>query len=225
MVRAWGDAHPSRDEQWAAKRASLVREASQAFRQKGFHATTMDDIASSLAVSKGALYRYINSKHDVLYECYLGAEKLGDEALLIANHTTGNGRNKLTAFLNHFIKNYVTTSVAGGVTAGLDALLPKHRLEIVAGRDRIERSVRSLIQGGIDDGSLRAIDPKLSVFAIMGSINWIPSWFSSSGDLSGEQIAHGLVDFFVNGLKPAPALSTPLASGSLDSATVREADA
>ena len=59
----------------------------------------------------------------------------------------------------------------------------------MAGRNRFDRRFRALIANGVEDGSIRKVDPKLTVFFFMGSVNWMTRWFRPDGSYSGQEIA------------------------------------
>lgn len=204
MSNTWGFQKPSREELREKKRAAVIQEAARAFRQKGFRATSMEDIATTLGVTKGALYRYVHDKHEVLFECFRIAQHMSDAALLAAQSHQGSGLAKLQVFFRSFIESFVSQAIAGTIMSDLDELKPEHRIEIVRGRDRIDHGLRQLITEGIADGSIRACRPKLAVFGLMGAVNWIPTWYAPEGEFKPDEIAAMMTDLFVNGLS-APA--------------------
>ena len=77
----WRDALPSREDLQKLKKAALIREAGRAFKAKGFHQTSLDEVAEALNVTKAALYYYVKGKRELLYETQAMALDLGDQAL------------------------------------------------------------------------------------------------------------------------------------------------
>ncbi len=203
----WSKAElPTKNELHSAKRTALIREAAMAFRSKGFYATTMEDIATALGVTKGALYRYVENKQEILFECFKASNVLGDAALELARWTPGQGLDKLRTFVMYFVEKYIEENTAGGAMVDIDALFPEQRAEIIAGRDRVDAGLRKIVLEGIQDGSIVARDEKLTVFTIMGSINWIPSWYSSGGPHRPKEIAEVIADIFTRGLRESAKL-------------------
>lgn len=200
-MAAWNDVKLSKDQIRQRKKEALIGQAASEFRKRGYHATSMDDIAAALGVTKGALYRYVKSKDEVLYECFKHSNRIGDAALDLAQSTEGRAADKLTRFLREFIRNYLDSNLAGGAMVEIDALLPDQRREVVAGRDRIGRHLRELIEEGVADGSISTESPKLMIFTFMGAINWIPSWFSPEGELDSQQIADQVTRILMDGIK------------------------
>jgi AcrR family transcriptional regulator len=204
MSKQWSDLGlPTANEQRTAKRDALIRQAAQAFTARGFHATSMEDIATALGVTKGALYRYVKSKQEILFECFMASNRIGDDALAQAQAAKGSGLDKLRLFITRFTEKYLETNTAGGAMVDIDALFPEQKQAVVAARDRIDRALRALIKEGINDGSIVARDAKLTELTVMGSINWIPSWYSPAGDWSPRLIAETMADIFTRGLKQA----------------------
>ena len=197
----WGKEFPSKEELRSKKRSILLTSAALEFRTKGYHATTMDGIAAAIGVSKAALYRYIKSKDEVLYECFKNSEKIALRALVEARAHSVRADEQLRCFLVTFISSYLDSDLASGAMIEIDALTPEQRADVVAGRDRIDNELLSIIKTGMNEGSIALQDPKLVVLAIMGSVNWIPSWFRKDGLLSADELAEHFANILVDGVR------------------------
>jgi TetR/AcrR family transcriptional regulator len=200
----WTEKSLSRDHIREKKREALVQQAALEFRRKGYHATSMDDIALALGVTKGALYRYVKSKDEVLFECFMHSNRIGERAIEVAAKVDGDAATKLRSFMEYFIREYLDSNMAGGAMVEIDALLPEQRKIIVKGRDQIDAKLREFIADGIRDGTIVDENPKLMIFSFMGAINWIPSWFSPDGEYDSGQIAQMISRILVNGLRRHP---------------------
>ena len=200
-MAVWNNNALSRDQIREKKREALVMQAAQEFRKRGYHATSMGDIADSLGVTKGALYRYVKSKDEVLYECFMHSNALAQEALDRVSTLHVAPAEKLQGFLEEFIERYLMSNLAGGAMIEIDALLPEQRRRVVKGRDAIDRQLRDLIQLGIKDGSIIDESPKLIIFSFMGTINWIPSWYKPEGEFTTEEIAKRMAGIMIQGIR------------------------
>ena len=200
----WKDALPSREDLQKLKKTALIREASRAFKEKGFHNVSLDDVAERLNVTKAALYYYVKGKRELLFETQSVALDLGDIALAEASRGT-TGLEKIALVISRFILLVTDDAVLSVFVSLLDDLLPEHQ-EIVRKRRRaFDLRVRELIQEGIKDGSIAPCEPKLAVAWLMGAINWIPQWFRRDGEHSPEELAQTLVQFMTRGLAADPA--------------------
>ncbi len=206
----WDNSLPSREEQRQLKRDVLIRKAAAAFRLKGFHGTSMADMARALGVTKAALYRYVRSKEELLYILHRHAMDAGDAALDLARRDGRTGLERLQLAVRHFVEVYADSDTASAAMTDIDALQPEQRREILRRRDRFDRTLRSFIVEGIDDGSIAQCDPKMAVFAIMGAVNWISRWFKPGAGWSSADVAEGLVRTFTLGVQArAPRRRTP----------------
>ena len=71
-------------------------------------------------------------------------------------------------------------------------------------RDHYERMVRGIIKNGKESGAFRDINEKMTVFALLGMLNWILRWYSPDGEKTPEEIALLWIDIFLNGIKEKP---------------------
>lgn len=204
---------PPEGDKFEGRRVEILKTAAAAFRRRGYHGASVDEIASTLAMTKGNLYYYFRNKEDILYACHdyslnlilgvmdeiRGEEIPADEKL----------RKLIVAFVHLIIDELHSTAL----TLDLQALSPPLLKKIIARRDRFDRGLRAIIQEGIDEGQFAAMDTKLVSFAIMGAVNWIPKWFNPEGSASSEQVGRLFGDFLVGGLQRG-ALNVPLRPGS-----------
>lgn len=186
-------------EKRARRRAAILRAALGAFREKGYHRTTLDDIARRLGIRNTALYHYFADKDAILYACH--RESLGEVHRILED-----ARRLPTAAgqLAHVIREHVrvmTETLEGSPLAfEVTALPPQRQAEIVADRDRYERGLREIVHAGIRAGEFRLVDPKVTTFAILGAINWIARWYHPDGDIRAAELGDQFADQLIRGL-------------------------
>jgi len=212
-MAVWRNAIPSRYELYEAKREALLREAAAAFNRNGFHATSLDDIAHNLGLTKAALYHYFPNKQTLLSACFARAMEVAFLALHHAQTEGVNGRDKLIRCISFYVERMIDELSCCVVLLEENALRPADHALLVAERDRFEQALRALVREGIADGSIIACDPKLVIFAILGSINWIPKWFRHSGDWSSGDLTKSLMELFDRMLSTHPAAALALQVG------------
>lgn len=106
-VAAWGNALPSLSQSADLRRRSIVHEAAQSFNRAGFHGTSMDDIARRLGVTKAALYRYVTSKHDLLFASFNMAMDSSFANLDRGEREGANGLEKLRIALRGYLADLI----------------------------------------------------------------------------------------------------------------------
>jgi TetR/AcrR family transcriptional regulator len=203
-MTVWKNTALGRDALHEAKREALLREAAAAFNRQGFHATSLDDIARNLGVTKAALYHYFPNKNAVLQACFDKAMACAFKSLEHARHTGTTGRQKLRLTLSGYLEQLIDELNCCVVLIEENALAPKERARLVQDRDRFEHALRDLVREGIADGSIVPCDPKLAVFAILGALNWVPKWFRDSGPWSALQLTGAFTELFDRALSSAP---------------------
>ena len=183
------------------RRVEILKSAASAFRTRGYHATSVDDIAQTLRMTKGSLYYYFKNKEEILYICHDHTLDLLLRALKNIQASDEKPEAKLRAVVIAFVE-LMTEELHGtaAVTLDLKELSPPLRRKITAKRDRFDRAVRRIIREGIDKGVFREVDSKFTTFAIMGGINWIPHWFDPAGKADANAIGVAFADFLVTGL-------------------------
>lgn len=196
----WNSPSLSQNALHQQKKEAMIRAAGRAFRGRAFHDTTMDDIAKTLNVSKGALYYYVPNKQALLYECHKLAMDIGEAAYQRALREGQNGLHAFSLFLQYYIEQITEDLGSSAMLAEVSALAPEQQLEIIQLRDRQEQRYRELIEAGIADGSIRGVDPKIAVFYVIGAINWMTKWYTEEGEYDGKRIAEGFVDLMQHGL-------------------------
>jgi len=191
-----------RSEERDVKRQALLLAAVSMFNERGFQATSLDDVAASLGVTKPVIYHYLGNKDQVLFECVkIGLAQLRDAADA-ARGTAGNGFSRLQIFLRRYADINMGAFGCCIVRTGEEALAPESRKRFRALKREIDLALRGLIAEGIADGSVQSDDVRLSAFALAGALNWIARWYREDGPMSREDIALRMVDILCAGLVP-----------------------
>ena len=190
----WKSAVPNRAEQRERKREALLREAAAGFNRRGFHATSLDELAANLGVTKAALYYYFPNKQTLLAACLGEVMKAGFRSLKRGEAEGRTGREKLRLTLSYYLTELIDEMSCCVLLTEEHALAADDLDRHVTERDRFERRLRALVGEGIEDGSVAPCDPKLVTFTLLGAINWVPKWFSQSGEWSSAQLAAAMTE-------------------------------
>lgn len=203
-MTAWKNVVPAASAQFDRKREVLLREAAASFNRRGYHGTSLAEIAKKLGVTKAALYTYVPSKEELLYYCHDSAMDTAFESLRQAQAEGGTGLQKLTSTLRGYLK--LMLGEEGGYVVLLEenAMKPLHVRAIIKRRDQFEEGLRELVVEGIADGSIVTCNPKLAVFMALGALNWGRKWYRPNGPWTGEQIAFSLTQMLERSLSSKP---------------------
>jgi AcrR family transcriptional regulator len=195
----------AREEPREAKRLSILRTAARIFAERGYHNTSVSDVADVLGVSKPFLYYYLKNKEDILFECSRIATEQLHEVLEEVRTLRGTAWEKLQLLFRGYARVMSTdfgACLIRSTTPG--SLPPQLRDKLFTGRRRLNREVERILAEGIADGSIRSLHPRLASFALFGAFNWITTWYRQGGAMAPEAIADIYLDLFARGMLPVP---------------------
>lgn len=185
-----------------AKRQAVLLAAVRMFNERGFHATSLDDVATSLGITKPTVYHYLGNKDQILLECVtFGLEQLL-EAVEESRAATGTGLERLRAFLRRYAEINMGDFGRCVIRTGDEALSPESARSFRALKKRIDQAMRDLIAEGMDDGSIVRSDPWIAAFTLAGALNWPARWYDPQGSRGPAEVAAEMVDFLTRGLAP-----------------------
>ena len=191
------------------KREAVLRTAVQLFLEQGYHRATLNEVAERLNITKPALYNYFRGKDEILFECWsLGQERV-DEVIATINAGGGSGLVKLRKLVHAYAVQMASDYGASLVRFDPRDLAEKNRHVVQAAKKSIDRTFRRYIADGIADRSIKPCDPKLSAFAIAGSLNWIGHWFQRDGTLTAAAVADEFTIRLTEGIANEGAVRKP----------------
>jgi TetR/AcrR family transcriptional regulator, cholesterol catabolism regulator len=188
------------------------------FREKGYHATSMQDIAAAVGLYKGSLYHYIGGKEDLLVQVF---ERAMGGLLAEVEQIVADRSARPSTQLRLVVQAHVEA-----VCENLDALtVYLHEFRALAGealasvrtqRERYRELVSEIVERGVRLGEFTTADVDLATLGLLGMCNWVAQWYRPAGPLSARQIGGYFADLVLNGLKPAqpfePNTSSPSVS-------------
>ena len=183
-------------------RDEILEAAALIFGQKGFHATSMQDIARAVDLQKASLYHHFpGGKQELLVDILDWALDLliehMQEVVALAAPPGEKLRRAMQVYLETVLNYRAPAAVLLLEHRSLD---PELHARHIPRRDRFERLWRDLIQEGMAEGTFNCTDPALAGRALLGVMNWTITWYRPEGSLSAEAIAQQFSDLFLNGL-------------------------
>ncbi len=201
-LKRWNDAVDSADDQYRLKKDAVIAEAARAFGRHGDKNVSLDDIATTLNVTKPALYYYFKNKQELIYECHELAMSIGDRVLREAIAAESTGYDRVTTFIKNYVSLLTNEMGAPAILHDFGSMTPADQKKITARRRQFDRELRQVLEDGVRDGSIAPCDCKLAVFWFMGAVITIPKWFHTEGGLSGAQVADIFSGFLARGIQP-----------------------
>lgn len=186
----------------SSRRAQIIEVSTALFRERGYHATSLDDIAERIGFTKPAIYYYFRSKDDLLFTI---VDDIVEEALArmraIAARDAGPAE-RLHDLLVENTRVILENIEANTVFYSERGLLSKAREQQVREREReYTKVVRDLYVEGVAAGELLDIDARVATATLLGASIWAYTWFDASGRLSSEQVATDVAALLMSGYR------------------------
>jgi AcrR family transcriptional regulator len=183
------------------KREAVLLAAAQEFNARGFHNTTLDEIAKRLNVTKPTIYYYVTNKDEILTEIFRTGCGALAEAADEVDASGRSGLDKLAAFMRRYAE-LMTTDFVMNVALLEDTCLGREmRAEIREIKSVIDHRFRDFVEEGIRTGEIAECDPKMAAFTIAGALNGIARWYQPTGQRNPQEIADIIVNMLVEGLR------------------------
>jgi TetR/AcrR family transcriptional regulator, cholesterol catabolism regulator len=183
-----------------SRRAEICRTAARIFRQRGFDATSVSDIARALKMTKAGLYHYFTSKEELLLEIMMfGLDQVRDEVIVPARAIRDPEQRLRQIVIRHA---RITTRAEGAVSQldELRALPPVAQKKVRELQRKYFDLVRDTLRELKAEGRLRDVDVTVAAFSTIGMILWMPRWFRQGGRLDNEQAAEEIANMTLAGV-------------------------
>ena len=182
-------------------REDILEAAAQVFRQKGFHGTSMQDIATAVSLQKASLYHHVSSKQEIL----LALLDRALELLLERISSISNQDIPADAKLQQMVRAYLgiladNTDLSSVLLFEHRSLERKQHARHGPNRDKFEALWRTVLEEGVAARLFKCDDPALTTRAILGILNWTITWYRPEGALEIDEIADHYSNLLLNGL-------------------------
>ncbi len=200
LVKAGASEHRVSLTKGQAKREEVIKAAARLFGERGYHVTSMQDIADEVGLRKGSLYYHVTSKDDLLFQIVDNevsasleqlericakpispAEKVR-EAVLSLVSAIGSDTQRITLFLQE-----------------IRTLRPEQLETITLKRKRYEVLFQDILEEGNAEGVFSVAQTKIASFGLLGMCNWIHTWYRQNGGFSTAEIGGLFADLFLWG--------------------------
>lgn len=199
----WATA-PAREQQRETKRQAVLQAATQLFNERGFHATSLDDIAARLNVSKPTLYYYVKNKDEILLSCVRQGLDMMLAHIEASRRAGGKAMDQLLACMRVYAHIVMQDFGMCLIRVGDEQLPPDSRRELRRLKAEIDHEFRRLVAAGVADGAIAPCDPKMTAFVIAGALSWIARWYQPGGQCTPEEVAEQCIATLCRGLLQRP---------------------
>lgn len=185
-----------------SKRQLICEAAARLFRDKGYSATSMRDLAREVKLKASSLYNHIDSKEEILQEiCFENARRFLDGMERVEN-MEGPAPEKIRALIRLHIR--IATEDITSVTAFNDEwrhLSEPQLTEFKALRHDYENRFRAIVEEGVDQGTFKPLNTSIALHTLFSSVRWLYDWYQPGKKITPRDLERDIVALLMKGLE------------------------
>lgn len=187
------------------RRNEFVHAAAEVFKEKGYAAANIGDVAAYLDVDRASLYYYVESKEELFHEVVREAAEQNAVRAEAIRDGEGSAEEKIRALIKSTVESY-------GEQPYLFVYIQEDMKRVAVGDSpwakkmrsvnrRYDHAVLAIVQEGVDDGTLRLVGPpNVVAYGLIGMVNWMHRWFTLKSGMSAETVGETFADMILHGL-------------------------
>jgi AcrR family transcriptional regulator len=186
-----------------SRKEQVIRKAAELFREKGYAASSMRDLAQMLGIEAASLYSHIKSKEEILQSLCFDMATEFRKSLQDVEKQGGGASEKLKNGIIGHIQVMAKDLIASAVFMNEHRHLSQPYLrDFLLLRINYINRFKDMIDEGMETGEFKKnIDKKLAVMTLFSSLNWMPQWYDPKSNIVPVELGEQLADMLVNGLK------------------------
>lgn len=201
-LRARTSARKGSQSKPATRLEEVLQSAANIFFAKGFHATSIEDVARDVGMLKGSLYYYIKSKDDLLFQLLLAGIEDGDAFIARQIDVSGDPVEQLERAVRAQIDYIIQNKVPFGLFLHeFDSLSGKRQHKLISVMSRYNSRFVELVRRGQQQGKLIDGEPWLIVNGILGMCNWLYRWYDTEQVSGPEQVKQVFLRMILSGIQ------------------------
>lgn len=182
----------------------ILEVATRLFYEKGYHETTLADIAEVIGFTKPAIYYYYDSKEDLLFEIRDRIVRAALDRVREIIAAEEDPLRRLRAILRNHLGTLLANAEANIVFHEERGVLSEEREESIRQHERrYDRLIREVYAAGVAEGRFRDVDPTIAVGMLLGACNWTYRWFREGGAVSEDDVTDSILGLLSQGYETA----------------------
>lgn len=183
------------------RRTEILECAARLFREKGYQATSMRDIAKAVGIQGASLYNHIKSKQELLVELLLFIANLFTKEMNEINKSSLPPVEKIKRLIGLHVKYTAEHTDAISIIASewvhLEEPVSSQYLNL---RNAYERKFEKIIADCIKEGSFEKVNTKIALFSILSTLRWLYSWYSNQKNINPIELEQEMIHCLLTGL-------------------------
>ena len=186
----------------ASKKELIIGKASAMFREKGFPATSMRDLAEAVGIEAASLYNHIQSKSAILQEIVFRTANDCNVHLDSIDNNSLNSTNKIESLIRFHVQMMLNRFDDYCVMINEWIHLPEPTLtNFTTQRRSYVQRMESIIAEGVRNKEMRPILPYVAMLTILSSVRGLEFWHRSGKKITPQSLEDNMVNHLIGGLK------------------------
>jgi len=182
----------------------ILEAAKELFYEKGYENATTREITDRAGITKAAMYYHFRNKQEILYTiCLQAADDLIDnmrEAIAASREPGGDLRDRMKRILLSYANTYLKNKIFNKILLHDIEYLDEDKKRVILDKEKENvRQLRGFLEGLIEQGALRPVNPTVMTFSLISTLHWLFFWYREGGPLTLEQVIDEIVDLFLFG--------------------------
>jgi len=183
------------------KTEEIYQVIARLFAYRGYHSTSMREIARELGMNQSSLYHYFASKQDILFTLMNDAM---DDVLAILEEISSTDllpEDRLNRVLSFYTQYYAGDQERLILLINeMNSLNEEYRSTLVGKQRQYVQLIKSILEELAAQGKIKQIDPAIATFAFFGMVHYTIKWYHKDGPVSLDQLANAFVEIFTKGV-------------------------
>jgi len=179
----------------------ILEAAARLFKERGYRAATLQDVADEIGVTRTAVYHYFSSKEEILFRIAEEAHRHAARVFEEAAQSDAPPEEKMRRMLRQYIEDVTRDSARLWLLLSEgEQILPSRQYRRLYRLLRQQDAIlQQVFREGIQSGSFANLNPKIAVFGIAGMLNWLSRWYDPKGEANAETIADTFMHMLEHG--------------------------
>lgn len=193
------------------RRKQIYEVALVALSEKGYHGTSLRDLAAAVDIQTPSLYNYVDSKQDLLFQLmrFIMEDLTSGTRSAVAVHV-GDPLRGLRAAIEAFVLFNITHLNEAAVSdAGLSILNKNQRQSIIEMRNEFDAIYTEIILEGMDRAIFIEGDPSVVKNVITSACARVYMWYRPGGRYTPDELARTLSDYLTAGMRRVDTTEEP----------------
>jgi len=182
------------------RQEEIVRVAAKLFKEKGYSAVTMRDLAKAIGIKAASLYNHINSKQDILNKIIISLAEEFTEGMTSIQSSDASCIEKLKKIIELHVR-ISSQNIYGMASLNNDWMHLEDKLNYYQKlRIDYENDFRAILKEGIASGEIVDTKPDVMMFSILTTLRSLYIWIPKKEDINPEELAQTLNQILIKGI-------------------------